>query len=97
VRQFAASHGAETDRALDVLPLLPPAPRSRVRDGLRRLRAALLEARGLEQQHTLLVGSSLEVVNELLRVLRAHVPGVRYGADAQMTAPLPADRVSERA
>ncbi|HLK11913.1 MAG TPA: flagellar protein FlgN [Candidatus Binatia bacterium] len=97
VRAVAACHGATTERATDVLPLLAPAPRSRVRDGLRQLRQALLEARGLERQHTFLVGSSLDTVNELLRVLRAHAPGARYGADAQVTMPPAADRVSHRA
>jgi flagellar biosynthesis/type III secretory pathway chaperone len=98
VRTVAARHGAETERATEVLPLLPAAPRARVREGVRRLRAALLEARGLERQHTLLVGSSLDMVNELLRVLRAHVPGARYGADAQVTMPpAAAERLSERA
>ena len=80
-----------------LLPLLPPEPRAHVRDRLRTVRRMLLEARGLERQNGLLARASLGTVNDLLAALRAAVPGARYGADARLDAPLPAERVDRRA
>lgn len=87
VRTASARRGADTPRALELLPLLPPAPRARLRAELRRLRGALLETRGLERQNAHLVGRSLAGVDELLAALRAQLPGTTYGADAALTPP----------
>jgi flagellar biosynthesis/type III secretory pathway chaperone len=97
VEAVAAAHGRATSRATEVLPLLPPEPQTRVRGQLRELRRALLEARGLGRQNALLLGSSLENVVDLLRTLRALVPGARYGADAQVATPSGSDRLDRRA
>ena len=63
---------------------------------MRSLRRALLEARGLERQTSLLLDASLDTVGDLLRALRAHVPGARYGADAQVAGPATAERLDRR-
>jgi hypothetical protein len=99
VRELAARYGTprETESASALLPLLPPAPRDRLRDGLRELRRALLEARGLERQNDRLVGAGLESVGDLLRALRALVPGARYDADARVAAPEATEQVDRRA
>jgi flagellar biosynthesis/type III secretory pathway chaperone len=86
-RRRALVRGAGASSVTALLPLLAPEPRARVRARLGALRTALLEARGLERQNELLVGTGLDTVNELLGALRALVPGARYGADAQL-APL---------
>lgn len=96
VRRVASAHGAAADRVTDLLPLLPPAPRAEVRGRLRGLRGALLQARGLERQNAQLVGAGLDTVDELLRTLRALVPGARYGADARVEAPTALDRLDRR-
>jgi flagellar biosynthesis/type III secretory pathway chaperone len=87
VRTASARLGIETPRATDLLPLLPEAPRARLRGELRRLRGALLETRGLERQNAHLVGHSLAGVDELLAALRAQLPGTTYGADATLAPP----------
>lgn len=97
VRQASARLGIETPRATELLPLLPPKPRDRLRGELRRLRGALLETRGLERQNAHLVGRSLAGVDELLAVLRAQLPGATYGADATLSAPLSADTMHRTA
>jgi flagellar biosynthesis/type III secretory pathway chaperone len=96
VSQVAGTRGGATDRLTEVLPLLEPAPRERLRGGLRGLRRALLEARSLEQQNALLIGSSLDAVGDLLRALRALVPGARYNRDAQVAAPSGAESLDRR-
>lgn len=97
VEAVAAAHGHATSRATEVLPLLPPGSQTRVRGQLRELRRALLEARGVGRQSALLIGSSLDTVGDLLRTLRALVPGARYGADAQVATPSASDRLDRRA
>jgi len=89
--------GVPPNALLPLLPLLPLEPRAQVRDRLRTVRRVLLEARGLERQNRLLAKASLGTVNDLLAALRAAVPGARYGADARLDAPLPAERVDRRA
>ncbi|MFN8542737.1 MAG: flagellar export chaperone FlgN [Candidatus Binatia bacterium] len=96
VRAVADRHGRATERAIEVLPLLPPEPQARVRGLVRRLRAALLVARSLERQNAQLAGGSLDHVTELLRALRGLVPGARYGADAAVAVPSGAERVDQR-
>lgn len=97
VEAVSSAHGRRTSRATEVLPLLPPEPQTRVRGQLQELRRALLEARGIGRQNALLLGSSLGTIGDLLRTLRALVPGARYGADAQVATPNAADRVDRRA
>ena len=97
VRDLAAARGSRATRATEMLPLLPPEPQTRVRDHLRRLREALLEARGLERQNAQLVGSNLDTVTDLLRALRALVPGARYGADAEVAVPAAIEGLDRRA
>jgi flagellar biosynthesis/type III secretory pathway chaperone len=97
IRTVGAAHGRATSSANELLPLLPEDTRLQVRTRLRTLRRLLLEARSLEQQTALLVGGSLETVTELLRVLRSHVPGARYGADASVAAPAMPERMRRRA
>jgi len=80
-----------------LLPFLPPDPRSKVRARVRALRRALLEARSLERQNELLVGASLEHVNELMRALAALVPGTRYDRGAQLATPGGVEHVDRRA
>jgi len=80
-----------------VLPLLGGESQSRVRAHLRALRQALLETRGLERQNAHLAGASLDTVSDLLRALRALVPGGRHGADAPMAVSLAAERVDRQA
>ncbi|MCW5893728.1 MAG: flagellar export chaperone FlgN [bacterium] len=87
VRTASARRGGETLQAIELLPLLPPAPRDRLRGGLRRLRGALLETSGLERQNAHLAGQSLAGVDELIAALRAQMPGTTYGADATLTSP----------
>ncbi len=93
VRAAAAEHGATTTSAVELLPLLPAKPQAALREKLRRLRAALLETRALERETARLVGDGLGTVNELLRALRAFVPGARYGADAAIATPDAPERV----
>jgi len=97
VSAVGAAHGRPTTSATEVLPLLPPEPQARVRGQLRELRRALLEARGLGRQNQLLIGSRLDTVGDMLRALRALVPGARYGADAQVETPSGVDRLDRRA
>lgn len=97
VREVSARQGAETPQAVEMLPMLPLEPQRRVRRHLRRLRGALLETRGLERQTTLLVGASLHGVQDMLRTLRALVPGTTYGADAELTVPAIPERVDRTA
>jgi flagellar biosynthesis/type III secretory pathway chaperone len=95
IRGVAAAHGTGTASATVLLPVLPPDPREKLRAGLRRLRRALLEARGIERQNALLVSSSQETIGDVLRAVRALAPGARYGADAQLAASAAAsERVS---
>jgi len=97
VRDLAAACGATTSRATEVLPLLPGARQPAVRGSLRSLRQALLRTQGLQRQNGLLVGAGLDTVGELLRTLRALVPGARYGADATVAVPTTGERLSQRA
>jgi hypothetical protein len=85
--ELARALGARGSSSLDVLPLLPPADGGRVRQGIRRLRRALVDARALERQNGLLAAASLTTVDEMLAALRGLVPGARYGADARLDAP----------
>ena len=87
VRALADERGGRAERVLELLPLLPPASQHRVRGDVRRLRQALLEARGLGRQQSIVAEASLDSVGDLLRALRALVPGARYGRDAQIDAP----------
>jgi flagellar biosynthesis/type III secretory pathway chaperone len=96
VLSLAAARGAHATRATEVLPLLPLERQPDVRGRLRALRRALLETRGLQRQNALLVGSSLDSVNELLRALRALVPGARYGAGAEVETPALGERLDQR-
>ncbi len=96
IREVASAGGGEAPSVTALLPLLPTASRERMRAGLRSLRGALLEARGLERQNELLIGGGLETVSELLRALRALVPGARYGADAQLAPGTAVDRLDRR-
>jgi flagellar biosynthesis/type III secretory pathway chaperone len=97
VRAVGEARGAAPQRAIEVLPLLPPEPQTRLRTQLRALRNVLLEARGLERQNAILAGAGLDNVNDMLRALRALIPGTRYGADARMAVPDGSDRLSQRA
>jgi flagellar biosynthesis/type III secretory pathway chaperone len=96
VRDVATTRGAKTESATELLPFLPPDPQARLRARVRSLRRALLEARGLERQNGILLDASLDTVNDLLRALRAHVPGARYGADAQFAMPASTERIDRR-
>lgn len=84
VERVARARGAGATSAGEILPLLPPDPRERVRASLRALRSALLEARVAERQNRVVAGTGLDTVTEILTALRALVPGARYGADAQL-------------
>jgi flagellar biosynthesis/type III secretory pathway chaperone len=97
VREVSARRGSETPQAVEMLPMLPIEPQHRVRRHLRKLRGALLETRGLERQTALLVGASLDGVQDMLRTLRAHVPGTTYGANATLDVPALPERVDRRA
>jgi hypothetical protein len=97
LHDLAVARGAAAESVPAVLPLLAPGPQARVRAEVRSLRKALLEARGLERQNRRLVAGSLDTVEELLRALRALVPGARYGADARVAAPSPTERLHRRA
>jgi flagellar biosynthesis/type III secretory pathway chaperone len=97
VRAMAAARGTAATRATEMLPFLSHEPQSRVRDHLRRLRGALLQARGLERQNAQLVGANLDTVTDLLRALRALVPGARYGADAEVAVPAAPEALDRRA
>jgi hypothetical protein len=99
VQELAAHYGAAVERgsATALLPLLPPAPQDRLRAGLRTLRRALLEARGLERQNALLAGASLDSVGDLLRALRTLAPGARYDAGARVATPAATEQVDRRA
>ncbi len=87
VQRIGDGRSGAGDRVSALLPLLPIERQSRVRDGMRTLRRALLEARSLERQNALLIGGSLDGVNDLLRTLRSLIPGARYGRDAQVAGP----------
>jgi flagellar biosynthesis/type III secretory pathway chaperone len=97
VREVTARRGSETSQATEMLPMLPLEPQHRVRKHLRKLRGALLETRGLERQTALLVGASLDGVQDMLRALRALVPGATYGADATIDVPALPERVDRTA
>ena len=97
VLSLAAGHATATDRVSDLLPHLPLGPRAGVRSRMRAVRAALLEARGLERQNTILARSTLDHVEDVLQALRTLVPGARYGADASLTLPTAASSLSQRA
>lgn len=97
VREVSARRGSETPQATEMLPMLPLEPRHRVRTHLRKLRGALLETRGLERQTALLLGASLDGVQDMLRTLRALVPGTTYGADAALDVPALPERLDRRA
>ena len=86
VRAVGTVRGKSTERATEVLPLLPDEPQARVREQVRRLRGALLTARSLERQNAFLIGSELDTVGELLRTLRALTPEARYDANAELAA-----------
>lgn len=96
VRDVATKRGVTTESATKLMSHLPPEPQARLRAGVRSLRQALLEARGLEQQNAILIETGLDSVGDLLRALRALVPGARYGADAQMAAPPALERLDRR-
>ena len=97
IQTISTAHGATAARALEVLPLLRAESQSRVRAHLRALRRALLETRRLERQNAHLAGASLDTVSDLLRALRALVPGAGHGADAHVAVPLAAERVDRPA
>lgn len=97
VHVIAAQHDTDTVHVSDLLPLLPRQPGDDVRRRMRALRAAFLEARGLERQTTILARSSLDHVDDVLQALRGLVPGARYGADASLTLPTNVGSVSQRA
>src|SRR5262249_9538068 len=80
-----------------LLPRLPSPERIRRQPAVRRLRKALLQARSLERQNRILAGASLEVTGDLLQALRSRMPGTRYGADARLAAPAPAESLDRRA
>lgn len=89
--------GSDAGTHPDLLPRLPLAPRTRVRQALGRLRGALTLTRSLERQTERLVGAGLAHVHELVRSLTVLVPGTRYGADAGLAAPAAVDRLDRRA
>jgi hypothetical protein len=99
VRGLAAGLGSTRapESATALLPLLPPDPQARLRGAVRRLRGSLLAVRSLGRQNAALVGGSLDGIGELLRALRALVPGVRYDAEAQVAAPCVAEQLDRRA
>ena len=94
VERVAHERGASAASATALLPLLAPDPRARLRDGVQRLRIALLEARRVERQNRLLVGAGIDTVSEILAALRGLVPSARYGADAQLAPPVSGDAIS---
>jgi len=97
VGSIARERGERAERVTELLPLLEPDPARRVRDGLRTLRRAVLEARGLGRQNALFAEASLDGVGELLRILGGLVPGARYGADARVAASGgPTNRIDRR-
>lgn len=99
VRDLAADLGAASGaRSVTVLlPFLAPDPQAQVRTRVRALRRVLLEARSLERQNELLIGSSLDHVGELMRALAALVPGARYDRGAQVATPAGLEHVDRRA
>jgi hypothetical protein len=96
VAALARALGAPATSATDLLPHLPLAARCPLETRLRALRRTLLESRSLERETARLVGTSLDGVGELLRALRAFVPGARYGADAEIATPAAPERVDRR-
>jgi len=98
VRGLAGRYGgAAGTTATSLVPFLPLERRGRVQSAVKRLRRALLEARGLERQNALLAGAGAAHVNELLAALRALVPGMRYDAAARLAPPAQPERVDRRA
>jgi hypothetical protein len=97
VAEAAGAFGRSTSSAGELLPHLPLAERGPVEHRVRALRRALLESRGVERETARLVRLNLGAVTELLRGLRALVPGARYGADAEIAVPAPPERVDRRA
>jgi len=97
VSSIAREQGETAERVTELLPLLAADAGECVRDGLRTLRRALLEARGLGRQNTLFAEASLDGVGELLRALGGLMPRARYGADARVAARGgPTNRVDRR-
>src|SRR5262249_61952296 len=74
VRAVGTVRGKSTERATEVLPLLPDEPQARVREQVRRLRGALLTARRPERQNALLIGSGGATAGPPLRPARAPPP-----------------------
>lgn len=100
VRELAGRFGdgrAASASATSLVPLLPLERQAPVRNAVKGLRRALLEARGLERQNAILVGASAEHVNDLLAALRALVPGARYDSTARLEPPAQAEQVDRRA
>jgi hypothetical protein len=97
VAAAAQAIGASTASASELLPHLALGDRGPVETRVRALRRTLLESRGLERETARLVRSNLGAVGDLLRALRAFVPGARYGADAEIAAPAAPERVDRRA
>jgi len=97
VRSLARARGQTAEGVTELLPLLAPEPGRRVRQQLRGLRQAVLDARSLGRQNALFAASSLDGVGEMLRLLASLQPGARYGADARV-APSggPTNRIDRR-
>ena len=97
VCSIAREQGENAERVTELLPLLAPEPARRVRDGLRGLRRAVLEARGLGRQNALFAEASLAGIGQLLHILGGLLPGARYGADARVAASGgPTNRIDRR-
>jgi len=97
VRSLARARGQTAEGVTELLPLLAPEPGRRVRQQLRGLRQAVLDARSLGRQNALFAASSLDGVGEMLRLLASLQPGARYGADARVAASGgPTNRIDRR-
>jgi len=97
VRSLAGARGQTAEGVTELLPLLAPEPGRRVRQRLRGLRQAVLDARSLGRQNALFAASSLDGVGEMLRLLASLQPGARYGADARVAASGgPTNRIDRR-
>ena len=97
VRSLARARGQTAEGVTELLPLLAPEPGRRVRQQLRGLRQAVLDALSLGRQNALFAASSLDGVGEMLRLLASLQPGARYGADARVAASGgPTNRIDRR-
>ena len=97
VRSLTGEHGATGEHVTELLPLLPAESGRRVRERLRALRRAVLDARSVGRQHALFAASSLDGIGEMLHLLGSFLPGAHYGADARVAASGgPTNRIDRR-